>query len=168
MANVREGCARAEEWVRENGFPAQFPGRAFFKKRLPLRDGGTFEFDAVADDESVIGLVSTSTWKTVTGNANTGAIRKIRADLLRFTQLPSLSSTMVLGFTELATAEGFLREKNRGKISSRVEIIHFPLPEDIQILVEAGRVESRSEQRTRPMAAISVEALPEHLRKYVK
>ncbi|WP_147446959.1 hypothetical protein [Corallococcus sp. CA054B] len=168
MADVRESCARAEEWVRENALPVQFPGRTFFKKRLSLSDGGTFEFDAVADDESVIGLVSTSTWKTVTGNANTGAIRKIRSDLLRFTQLPNSSSILVLGFTEFATAEGFLREKNRGKISSRVEIIHFPLPKDIQLLVEAGRVESRSEQRTRPVAAINVEALPAHLRKYVK
>jgi len=166
MADTRRGCLQAEEWVRVNGFPVHFPGRSFFKRLVPLRDGGTFQFDAVADDESVFGLISTSGYKTVRGNDNTGAIRKIESDLLmfeRFDRDGGPEAKLVLAFTELTMADGFIRKQNRGRVRKDILILHVPLPPEVQLLVEADRAASRREQGAPEQPELNHEVLRQAL-----
>lgn len=52
-----------EDWVRRNWMPTQY-GSKFSRERLPLRSGGVFDFDAVSEDRSIVGTISTSGART--------------------------------------------------------------------------------------------------------
>jgi len=52
-----------EDWVRRNWMPTHF-GKKFFREHLKIRSGGVFDFDAVSDDASIVGTISTSGSKT--------------------------------------------------------------------------------------------------------
>lgn len=142
----------------------KFTGLNFAKREVPLLTGGVFEFDAVATDDTVFALISTSASKTVSGNPNTGAIRKILSDLYRFEQLPNEEAIRALVFSELTMVEKFKREQSRGRVSENIQIIHAPLPDEIQGLVERARALSRDEQSSRkPGATLDHEVLKKAL-----
>ncbi|MDZ4348196.1 MAG: hypothetical protein U1A22_01495 [Xanthomonadaceae bacterium] len=57
--------------------PQRFKGIGFKEEKVPLVWGGKFAFDAVSDDKSIIGLVSTSAAKTSGGKQATAKIQKL-------------------------------------------------------------------------------------------
>ncbi|HEV7242355.1 MAG TPA: hypothetical protein VGQ36_24210 [Thermoanaerobaculia bacterium] len=70
-----------EDWVRRAWMQERF-GEPFFRERVKLTSGGVFDFDAVNRDRTVVATISTSSARTSGGNWATGAVMKLRSDML--------------------------------------------------------------------------------------
>ncbi|MBI2088056.1 MAG: hypothetical protein HYT78_04845, partial [Deltaproteobacteria bacterium] len=88
----------AEAWVVHEALPAIY-GQPFSKGRMPLIWGGSFEFDAVSNDRTIVACVSTSAARTAGSKLAVGKIQKIRADTLYLLN-PANIERRVLVFTE--------------------------------------------------------------------
>jgi hypothetical protein len=120
-----------ENWIRQNYLHEKY-GQLFDKKKLALTPGGSFEFDAVSKNESIVASISTSANRTAGGKKAPGPFRKILADILYLTMIDDTQHKVnkrLIVFTEKDLHGRFLQEFNAGRIPKNVEFIlveHIP------------------------------------------
>jgi hypothetical protein len=146
MADTR-AYSDAERWVREIGLPAHFPGQRFEKRELRVgtrRDGsaGYHSFDAVSQDGRIVTSVKASSGLTKGGKLPVGKTKD------SFTELHFLSLVEApyrfLVLTDPDFHQIFVGVSD-GKLPPGVEILHIPLPGDLQAKVGAARAVASSE-----------------------
>ena len=119
----------AEDWVRENRLHLQFNTK-FHKKRLSLRTGGVFEFDAVSEDGRIAISISTSGGETTGQKKASPKMNKIRSDAL-FLLLADVDQRYIM-FTEpkmFALCEEQIRLK---RFPTEVQILLETLPDELE------------------------------------
>ena len=130
---------RAEAFVRLKVFGPKYSAR-----RLLLRWGGNFAFDAVSPDGKTVALISTSAARTAGGNLATGKIKKLIADAL-FLIFAARVKRRVMVFTERSMFAEFRKYQEAGRFPPGIELIHFPLPRSHRERVRDARLVSRRE-----------------------
>ena len=127
----------AEIWIREHGLPAKMGGR-FSKKRLELRSGGRFEFDAVSDDNNLVISIATNGGVTSGGKKATPKLHKIRSDAL-FLLLVETERRMIVLSGRLMF-DLVQKEVDAGRFPFEVETLLIELPIEIeQSLISARK-----------------------------
>lgn len=134
----------AENWIVRCFLPERYDGLEFEEKKVSLIWGGSFAFDAVSADQSIIGLVSTSAARTPSGKLGTAKIQKIKCDTLYLTNTKS-PCRKILIFSEKSMFEHFQKEADAGRFPKEVELMYAKLPEEIQKLVLNAREVAQSE-----------------------
>lgn len=128
----------AEEWVVSQFLPMQFDGEAFAGRKLPLKWGGQFAFDAVSKDGKIVGLISTSAARTAGGKAATAKFQKLKADAFYLLHVIG-AKRLALIFTEESMFLHFEKERKSGRFPPEIEFVFAPLPELIHAKVLAAR-----------------------------
>lgn len=132
----------AEEWVVSYFLPDHFRGRSFAARQLLLKWGGQFAFDAVSDDGTVVGCVSTSESRTASGRSAIGKYQKLKADALYLLHVLG-ARQIFLVFTEDSMWNHFRKEQQSGRFPPEIELLYVSLPENIHNhVLEARRVAS--------------------------
>lgn len=142
----------AERWVVSQYLSTHFQDERFEEKKLKLLWGGEFAFDAVNQNGSRVGLVSTSPSKTAKGKLATGPYHKMKGDALNLLHVQGQVSLFMV-FTESTLHERFMKEAKNGRFPPNIELLHVPLPEDIQMKLLASR-KVASQEVTRMDVAI--------------
>lgn len=127
MANTSYLTTVVEEAVR--AALAERHGVAFAKRRMPLLPGGLHEFDAVAENGSIIASIKAASGRTAGGKVPSGKIKDSIAELyyLSLVQAPR----RLLVFTSAEFHE-ILTRTLRDKIAPGIEVVHIPLPPDVE------------------------------------
>jgi hypothetical protein len=124
-----------EDWVRRHWMPIQY-GTKFSRERLRLRSGGVFDFDAVAEDHSIVATISTSGSKTSGLKHAVGKIHKLRSDMLFLTLVEAKRRIIVL--TERDMCDQCEKEFAAGRVPQEIEFVCAVIPEELRKrLVEA-------------------------------
>lgn len=136
MAKTVELKTKVEPFIRKE-LEKSYPGHTFTPKALPLRRkrDGTYavhEFDAVSEDNSIVASIKSHSWLTSGGKSPAGKIGQIYESLYFLSLVDA--KTKLLVFTNRVTYEGFL-VKSDGKIAEDVETKLYPLPPELQGLV---------------------------------
>ena len=143
----------AERWVVATGLTRHWPDLSFAPKKLKLTWGGEFAFDAVSEDGSVVVAVSTSAARTATGKLATAKYQKLKTDAFYLLHIESTAEKAMI-FTEPCMKEYFVQHAKFGRFPPDIELLHIPLPAELQRQVEATR--ARASQETSPVGARSV------------
>lgn len=143
MANTSAQKA-AELWIVQQYLPNQFDGLTFEEKKVTLVWGGLFAFDAVCEDQSIIGLVSTSSAKTSGGKLATAKIQKLKCDTLYLTNVACPCRKLLI-FSEASMFKQFQKEVSVGRFPNDIELLHVELPKEISEPVLAARLEAQRE-----------------------
>lgn len=147
MANTTAQL-EVEGWVRETWLKKQYK-TTFSKGKARLATGGSFEFDAVSKDGSIVVCVSTAIYRTASGRVGSGKLAKIRADTMFLSM--SAASTRLLVFTDQSMFERMRKEQEVGRL---------PSPRDLTLRHATG-LSAATEQRLRESrAAASREVSP--------
>ena len=128
----------AEQWVVSEFLPSYFSGVKFVGRKLSLKWGGQFAFDAVSEDGMIVGLVSTSAARTAGGRAAIAKLQKLKADALYLLHVVGAEHFAMI-FTEESMGKHFEKEKKSGRFPPEIEFVHAPLPEYIHAQVLAAR-----------------------------
>jgi hypothetical protein len=128
----------AERWVVRTGLPLHWPGKCFAPRKMKLTWGGSFAFDAVSEDQEIVAAISTSAARTATGKLATAKYQKLKTDALYLLHLES-DARRVMVFTESCMQEYFVRVAKLGRFPSNIELLHIPLPVELQAKVIVGR-----------------------------
>ena len=139
MANTT-AQRQAEQWIINEAFPKRFPSVSFTGKKMKLTWGGHFEFDAVSDNHSIVIAISTSEARTASGKLATAKFQKLKTDALYLLHL-EVEACKIMVFTEESMCNHFKQESSNGRFppSSSIQLLHFPLPENLQRKVVAAR-----------------------------
>lgn len=130
-----------ERWIRTQWLPVKY-GQQFQPKGLTLRCGGTFQFDAVSDDGSIVASISTSSGTTQTGKYPSAKVQKLRADML-FLLLTTASKRLIV-LTEKDMLDLCRKEQNIGRVPEEIEFEQAEIPEQLRkVLLESRRIASR-------------------------
>ena len=135
---------RAELWVVRDFLPKKFNGLSFEEQPVQLVWGGNFAFDAVTTDHSTVGLVSTSSAKTVGGNQATAKIQKIKCDTLYLLNIATPCQKLLI-FSELSMLDYFQKNVKSGRFPKNIELLLAELPSDILAEVHNSRMEAQRE-----------------------
>jgi hypothetical protein len=132
---------QAERWVREKGLPYKFPGHTFVSKGLQVgtrRDGSprSFEFDAVSTDGSIVALVKGSSGLTAGGKQPVAKTKDAYTDLLFLSLVQAERRLLVLTDPQF---HRIFEKVSDGRIPPGVEVLHIPLPRDVQARVDLAR-----------------------------
>lgn len=133
-----------EDWVRRNWMPIHF-GKKFFRERLKVRSGGVFDFDAVSDDASVVGTISTSGSKTSGMKNAVGKILKLRSDVLFLTMVKAERRVIVL--TEQDMFDQCKKESAGGRVPPEIEFVCAEIPDELRARLVAARLKASGEHR---------------------
>ena len=139
MANT-SALQAAIEWVRSD--LAARTGVAFVKARVRFTIGGTWTFNAVAADKSVVATVMNSSGATSGGKKPVGKLRGAIAELYFLSLVEAPRRALVV------TNRNFLQYLEReleGALSDGLEILLITLPEDLAAAV-AGVTEAASDE----------------------
>ncbi|MBL7062308.1 MAG: hypothetical protein ISS54_06190 [Dehalococcoidia bacterium] len=98
MANTTKIKTAIEPHVR-NCLSKQFPGHVFKEKPIQLTTGGSYTFDAVAENASIVAAILSNRAKTRTGRENTGGVRKALLEIGYLKAVPE-SVKKVMVFTD--------------------------------------------------------------------
>ncbi len=128
----------AEFWIVSHFLPDHFYGTSFSSKKLSLKWGGQFAFDAVSQDGKIVGLISTSAALTASGKQAMAKFQKLKADALYLLNINSAEQRLMI-FTEISMLEHFEKEKMGGRFPPEIMFLHAPLPVDIHSMVLAAR-----------------------------
>ena len=146
MADTTKLKTEVEPYVCQ-WLSGRFPGHVFRKRPVSLVTGATHEFDAVADDESVVGAVLCNRARTSTGNENTGGVRKAGNDVSYLRLLPHHVKKLMVctdpGFCEL------IRRRTARLGVEDIDLIVCPLPPRLAKVVTDVLDQASREQRTR-------------------
>jgi hypothetical protein len=135
-----------EDWVRHQFLAPRYNQR-FSERHLNLTSGGKFEFDAVSDDGSIVASISTSAAKTATGNRATGAVMKLRSDMLFLLMAKAPRPMLVL--TQECMCNLIEAERKRGRVPPEIIVEHAPLSEELADELKRVRVRNSSEMYRR-------------------
>lgn len=146
MADTR-AYHKVEEWVRSTGLSPIFPGVRFAEAELPVgkkEDGTTavHSFDAVAEDQSVVASIKAGAGRTRTGRAPTGQVKDCYTEVL-FLSL-ALGARKVLVFTDRGLFDEFSKVSD-GKRPPGIELLHVPLPSDLESELLVARRKASNE-----------------------
>ena len=128
---------KAEGWVLAEFLPSVF-GVPFGNRKVLLNWGGKFEFDAVSQDGTIVGNISTSSAITAGAKLATAKIQKIKCDTLYLLYAQGASQRLLI-FTELDMQRHFEKEIKNGRFPKGVKLIHAPLPVPLQREIEIAR-----------------------------
>ncbi len=128
------------EWLE-----TQFPGSAFAERsvQLPM---GSFKFDAVSVDESVVAVFLSSRPKTSTGNENTGGVRKALNDI-QYLKLVSARTRLAV-FTDNRFRD-LIRTRSKRIGCGGIDFVHCVLPNELQRQLDDVLDSASTEQRSR-------------------
>jgi hypothetical protein len=141
MADTR--CqGECEAWVREKWMPKIF-GQPFHKERLRLTSGGSFEFDAVSQDKSIVANISTSGSRTATGKHAVGKKLKLRSDIFFLLLRKAKRKAIILCEPDMLSL--CKREYEAGRIPKDIEFFHAPLPRSLAAKLALARKISSDE-----------------------
>lgn len=137
MADTR-AQHQAERWVVQEGLVPLFPGVSFAKRKVKLTWGGEFEFDAVSLDGKIVGAISTSDVRTVSGKGAAAKYQKLKTDALYLLHAHEVERRFMV-FTEFAMLRYFEKQKELGRFPPEIELRHIALPPDVHTLVSESR-----------------------------
>ncbi|HYR09835.1 MAG TPA: hypothetical protein VEQ60_18820 [Longimicrobium sp.] len=141
----------AEDWVRTKALP-ELLKQTFSTRNLKLESGGVFEFDAVSDDGIIVASISTSSSRTSGNNLCTGAIHKLRSDMLFLLLARAEQPYIVL--TQADMYAYWMNERERGRVPLTIRFLHTPLPDHLAQRLAESRTkaseEMMSSRRVRP------------------
>jgi hypothetical protein len=146
MANTK-AQRDVEARIREEWLPLRFSS-PFKALSLPLVTGGSFAFDAVSEDGSIVVSISTSGRRTRNGKHGSGKLHKIHSDVLFLTMLQDVKRRILL-FTEQDMHDFVEAEQKRGRLPKEIEVMLASIPDDWRKELEISREQSISEV-TRP------------------
>ncbi|MGH3881575.1 MAG: hypothetical protein ACRDSK_31520 [Actinophytocola sp.] len=132
MANTRYLTTAVEDEVRNR--LSETHQVAFHKRTLRLQTGGDHEFDAVSDNGRIVASVKTASGRTSGGGHPAGTVVNCIAELYFLTQVRARRRLLVLTSPEFHTI--FMRAV-QGKIAAGIEIVHIPLPAELQARLSA-------------------------------
>ena len=135
-----------EEWIRVNWMEKHF-GQEFRRDKVKLSPGGTHEFSAVSDDDSIVACITTSQAKSPSTSRGTGKINKIRSDLY-FLLLVEAKRKLVL-FTEPDMYEVFLKEAGSGRVPISIEF-RLVIPEDDDLVERLCKARKTASDEVNP------------------
>ena len=119
-----------EPYVRE-WLSKEFRGHKFDEKRILIHpSGGMHSFDAVSEDETIVGNILSNRAYTRTRRENTGGVRKALNDIQRLSLLPQ-SVQPVLVFTD-GDFHDLVRRRSAGLRQSRIRMLVCPLGDHLQ------------------------------------
>jgi hypothetical protein len=121
-------------------------GVEFTKKRLLLKSGGQFNFDAVSPDGRIVASIKSSRGTTRGGKPTTGAIKAAVADLYYLSLIDADRRILVV------TDAGFyerLAHDLRQRIAPGLELKHVQLPPELDKKVHATLDRASDEMRSR-------------------
>lgn len=133
-----------ERWVRDTWMPAAFRA-SFAPRKLPLRSGGHFDFDAVSPDGRIVANISTSSHRLASGKHGVGKVMKLRSDML-FLLLAECERRLVV-LTEADMYAWWQGEIGRGRVPREIELVHAPIPEEMAIELRRARARASDEVR---------------------
>jgi len=128
----------AEEWVVSHFLPRHFKGISFRGRKLTVKWGGQFAFDAVSDDGKIVGLISTSASRTASGKAAIAKYQKLKADALYLLNVIGAKQLFMI-FTEESMLSHFEKERQSGRFPPEIALLHASLPEKIHVHVLGAR-----------------------------
>ncbi len=143
MADTRAQHA-AEMWIVDSALHGIFPGHQFGPKKLALSWGGTFAFDAVSEDEAIVVCISTSAAVTARGKQATAKIQKLKTDALYLLHLAN-PARLAMAFSEVSIRDHFEKCQKAGRFPSNIEVLHTPLPPELQERVLVARLAASRE-----------------------
>lgn len=120
----------AEAWIREHGLPPMFGGRRFGKREIQVglkKDGrpALHEFDAVAEDGTVVVSIKCGGGRTAGGRAPTGQTRDAYKEVYFLSRTRAERRILVFGDEELYRV---FEKESDGKRPDGVELLHVRLP----------------------------------------
>lgn len=139
----------AESWVVNHGLPALFPGVTFAGQKLKW--GGYFAFDAVSQDQSIVGAISTSSARTATGKLATAKFQKLKTDALYLLHL-EVAARRLMVFTEPSMHEYFKTAVAAGRFPPDLELLFIALPPELHAKVLVSRDVASKETSPTPRA----------------
>lgn len=135
MANTRVQLD-AEDWIRREWLPRKF-GQSFSQKKLTLKPGGMFIFDAISADNTIVVNISTSSGIIAGRKKPSGKFQKLRADMLFL--LMTQAEKRVIILTERDMYELCMREKANGRVPEEIEFLHVELPDELSTALKQAR-----------------------------
>jgi hypothetical protein len=167
MADTR-AYSEAERWIREKGLPERFPGQVFEKRELRVGtrrsgDPSYHEFDAVSPDGTIVASINASSGLTTGGKVPVGKTKDAYTELHFLSLVSGAHRFLILTDPEF---HKIFSNVSDGRLPSGVEVVHIPLPGEIQERVRvarrgaavevspsrAGEEPSQSRNATRPYA----------------
>jgi hypothetical protein len=141
MVSTRQLTTAVADHVRDV-LSAQYQ-TVFRRQRLRLQPGGYHEFDAVSENGRVVASVKTAAGG---GRHPAGAAANCLAELYFLSNAQARRRILVLTSPEF---HELFRTAMAGKIPNNVEIIHIPLPPDVESRVAA--VQRSGTDETQPV-----------------
>ena len=136
--HVQKKC---ELWIVNHWLPEKY-GCVFSEGKVKMQGRGHFAFDAVSENEAIIGNVSTASAFTHRGSVASGKKSKLRADCLMLALVSAKTKLMLL--TEPDMAVFGLKEQKEGRLPLDVQIIHIELPQELKKqLLKAREIASK-------------------------
>ncbi len=135
-----------EPLVRESLSDA-CPGHHFAERSVILSSGGYHKFDAVSEDSTIVADILSNRPRTVTGNENTGGVRKAKEDVSLLNLLTD-GCQRVMVFTDAGFCTLIRNRAGRQGIE-KIKMIICPLPEDIRSELNSRLDAASAEQRHR-------------------
>ncbi|MBM3335560.1 hypothetical protein FJY63_12950 [Candidatus Sumerlaeota bacterium] len=134
-----------ESWVVREALRVAYR-QAFAKGAAPLAWGGTFEFDAVSHDRTIVACVSTSVARTAGNKLAVGKIRKIKADALYLLSVADVKRR-VLVFTDESMLRHFENERKAGRFppETDIELRLVELPSSLAARLAEARAAASAE-----------------------
>jgi len=147
MANTRIQ-REAEEWVRTAWMSERF-GRTFTERGLRLDAGGSFKFDAVSADESIVASISTSACRTRNGKYGSGKMMKIRSDILFLLMACGVQHRLIV-VTDRGMYDQLQKELQAGRLPKAIEFLHVELPQELCARLAISQSEAADEVAATP------------------
>jgi hypothetical protein len=121
-------------------------GVEFTKKKLPLKSGGEFSFDAVSPDNRIVVSIKASRGRTRGGKPTTGAVKAAIADLYYLTLVNA--DRRILAVTDIGFYDRLSHDLQQ-RVAPGLEIKHIPLPSDVEQEAQATLDRASREMRSK-------------------
>lgn len=144
MADTTKIKTVIEPYVRD-WLAKKFPGHVFEEKSVQLVTGGSYKFDAVAEDGSIIAAILSSRSLTRTGRENMGGVRKALAEISHLKLTPG-SARRIMVFTNHGFCQLIEQRGKRLGVES-IEMMVCVLPLHLDSLLKEILDRASQEQR---------------------
>jgi hypothetical protein len=129
-----------------NWLSNQFPGHVFREKSIQLTTGGSYRFDAVAEDVSIVAAILSNRAKTRTGRENTGGVRKALSEISYLKSVPERVKKVMV-FTDDAFCQLIRRRASRlGMAPIQMMVCKLPphLEAELKEILDKASYEQRA------------------------
>lgn len=137
MAKTTLLKTEVESFIRKE-LEKRYSGSTFTEKGLPLykkRDGthAIHKFDAVSNDNTIVGSIKSHSWKTSGGKYPAGKVGALFQALYFLSLVDAKTKLLIL--TDREAYEGFLKVSD-GKLAEGIEIKLYPMSPKLQLRVK--------------------------------